>query len=94
MRQQSGAARPFSALRCALLHRTGETPVPLTSRGFTLIELILVMTLLVIGVSFISPQLGGFFRGRTVQSEARRMISLSRLAQRHFRYRNAFVAIV
>ena len=76
-RQQSGAAKPFSALRCAFL----QSAVPVRSRGFTLIELILVMTLLVIGVSFISPHLGGFFRGRAMQSEARRLISLSRVGQ-------------
>lgn len=39
------------------------------------------MTLVVIGVSFVAPQLGGFFRGRTMQSEARRMISLAHGAQ-------------
>jgi prepilin-type N-terminal cleavage/methylation domain-containing protein len=45
-------------------------------RGFTLIELILVMALLVIAVSFVTPHLQGFFRGRTLQSEARQIISL------------------
>ncbi len=55
--------------------------MPLRSRGFTLIELILVMALLVIGVSFITPQLGGFFRGRTMQSEARQIISMTHQAQ-------------
>ena len=39
------------------------------------------MTLLVIGVSFIAPHLGGFFRGRVMQSEARRMLSMTRAAQ-------------
>jgi prepilin-type N-terminal cleavage/methylation domain-containing protein len=81
VRRQNGAAKPFSALRRAVLHRTGETPVPLTSRAFTLVELILVMALLVIGVSFISPQLGGFFRGRTLNSEARQIISMAHAAQ-------------
>ncbi len=56
-------------------------PVPLTSQGFTLIELILVMALIVIGVSFISPYLGGFVRGRTMQAEARQMISMAHAAQ-------------
>src|SRR5437870_1766405 len=45
-------------------------------RAFTLIELILIMALLVIGVSFVTPHLQGFFRGRTLQSEARQMIAL------------------
>jgi len=77
---QSGAARA-SALRRFVLKRTGETPVPLRSRGFTLIELILVLAVIVIGVSFISPHLAGFFRGRTMQSEARQMISMAHAAQ-------------
>ena len=47
-----------------------------SSRGFTLVEMILVMALLVIGVSFITPHLQGFFRGRTLQYEARQMIAL------------------
>jgi len=47
-----------------------------SSRGFTLVEMILVMALMVIGVSFITPHLQGFFRARTLQSEARQMISL------------------
>lgn len=81
VRQQSGAAKQPFALRSALLLRAGGTPAPLESRGFTLIELILVMTLLVIGVSFISPNLRGFFRGRMVQSEARQIISMAHGAQ-------------
>lgn len=56
-------------------------PVPLTGRGFTLVELILVLAIIVIGVSFISPHLSGFFRGRTMQSEARQIISLAHAAQ-------------
>jgi len=55
--------------------------MPQRSRGFTLVELILVMTLLVIGVSFVAPQLGGFFRGRTMQAEGRRLISMAHGAQ-------------
>jgi len=46
------------------------------SRGFTLVELILVMMLLVIGVSFVTPRMQVFFRGRTLKSEARQMAAL------------------
>jgi len=78
--RQSGTAKLLSALRRSL-HGTGETPVPLTSQGFTLIELILVLMIIVIGVSFISPHLGGFFRGRTMSAEARQMISMAHAAR-------------
>jgi prepilin-type N-terminal cleavage/methylation domain-containing protein len=55
---------------------------PRTSQSaFTLVELIVVMTLLVIVVSVAAPSLAGFFRGRAVNAEARRMLSLTRLGQ-------------
>ena len=47
-------------------------------RGFTLIELVLVMTLLIVVISFSAPSLGKFFRGRALDGEARRLLSLSR----------------
>src|SRR5207253_10956500 len=43
--------------------------------GFTLIELILVMTILTIAVSLTAPALANFFRGRTLDSEARRLLA-------------------
>jgi prepilin-type N-terminal cleavage/methylation domain-containing protein len=49
--------------------------------AFTLIELILVMTILTIAVSLTAPSLANFFRGRTLDSEARRLLSLSRHGQ-------------
>lgn len=49
--------------------------------AFTLVELIIVMTLLIVVVSVAAPSLGNFFRGRAVEAEARRMLSLSRLGQ-------------
>ena len=49
--------------------------------AFTLIELICVMTLLVVVVGLSAPTLGNFFRGRTLDSEARRLLSLTRHAQ-------------
>lgn len=50
-------------------------------RAFTLIELIVVMTLLLVvaGVSF--PSLKNFFHGRTLDAEARRLLSLTRYGQ-------------
>ena len=54
----------------------GESP-----DAFTLVELIIVMTLLVVVVSLAAPSLAGFFRGRAVDAEARRMLSLTRFGQ-------------
>src|SRR5437867_13133540 len=49
--------------------------------GFTLIELILVMALLAIVMAFSAPALTSFFRGRTLDSEARRFMALTRYGQ-------------
>lgn len=50
----------------------------LLGRAFTLIELILVMALITIVVSVSLPSLKGFFKGRDLDSEARRFLSLTR----------------
>jgi type II secretion system protein H len=50
-------------------------------RGFTLIELILVMAILTIAVSVTAPTLSNFFRGRTLDSEARRLLALTHSGQ-------------
>ncbi len=52
-----------------------------TRRAFTLIELVMVMTLLVVVVAVAAPSLAGFFRGRALDSEARRLLSLTRQGQ-------------
>jgi Tfp pilus assembly protein FimT len=52
-----------------------------TGRAFTLIELILVMTLLMIVLGVSAPALQGFFKGRNLDSEARRIYSLAIYAQ-------------
>ncbi len=49
--------------------------------AFTLIELILVLALLAIITSFTAPSLSRFFRGRTLDSEARQLLSLTHAAQ-------------
>lgn len=51
------------------------------TRAFTLIELILVMALLVAMISVTAPSLSSFFRGRALDSEARRLLALTRAAQ-------------
>ena len=50
-------------------------------RALTLIELILVMALLVVVIALLAPTLGNFFRGRTLESEARRFVALSHYAR-------------
>jgi prepilin-type N-terminal cleavage/methylation domain-containing protein len=49
--------------------------------GFTLVELILVLAVLTIVLSSGAPALSRFFRGRTLDSEARRFLSLTRYGQ-------------
>lgn len=51
------------------------------SRGFTLMELLLVLALLAMTVAVAAPALSRFFRGRALDSEARRMLALTRYAQ-------------
>jgi len=49
--------------------------------GFTLIELMLVMALLVIAAALTAPRLITFFRGRALSQEAQRIIALTHYAQ-------------
>lgn len=51
------------------------------SRGFTLIELILVLALLIIVTSMVAPAMSNFIRGRALDSEARRMMALIHAGQ-------------
>lgn len=50
-------------------------------RAFTLIELILVMAIVVIAISITAPRMANFFRGRTLDSEARRLLALTHSGQ-------------
>jgi type II secretion system protein H len=50
-------------------------------RAFTLIELILVMALMAFAAALAAPRMSSFFRGRAMDQEARRMLSLIRLGQ-------------
>jgi type II secretion system protein H len=49
--------------------------------AFTLIELIIVLLLLAIAASMVAPRMSSFFRGRAVNHEARRLLSLTHYAQ-------------
>ncbi len=60
----------------------GKPPSPARySSAFTLIELILVMALLAIVLAVSSPSLSRFFKGRSLDFEARRFMALTRHAQ-------------
>lgn len=61
-------------------NRRNETPGGRQS-AVTLIELLLVMALLIIVVSVSVPSLASFFRGRTLDYEGRRLLSLTRHGQ-------------
>jgi len=51
------------------------------TRAFTLIELILVMVMMLVVLSIAGPSLSKFFKGRNLDSEARRIVALTRHAQ-------------
>lgn len=55
---------------------TGKSVDDVSRRAFTLIELIVVMTLLAFVIAIALPKLSSFFRGRALDSEARRLLSL------------------
>jgi Tfp pilus assembly protein FimT len=46
-----------------------------------LIELVMVMLLLTIAAAFVAPHMASFFRGRVLNSEARRMLALTYYGQ-------------
>jgi prepilin-type N-terminal cleavage/methylation domain-containing protein len=62
-----------------------RAPIRRNRRGgggaFTLIELIFVLALLAICALFVTATMGSFFRGRALNFEARRMLSLTHYAQ-------------
>jgi len=49
--------------------------------AFTLMELILVMTIMLVIVGMVFPSLKGFFRGRNLDNEALRFLALTRYGQ-------------
>jgi type II secretion system protein H len=49
--------------------------------AFTLVELVLVMTIMVMVISLVFPSLKGFFRGRNLDNEALRFLALTRYGQ-------------
>ena len=69
--RRRGARNSFRVVLHSFRNSRNEFRAP--SDGFTLIEMILVMALLVVAVSFVAPQLSGFFRGRTLKSEGKQI---------------------
>jgi type II secretion system protein H len=79
---QCGSADPDSRARRSRDFGLWTLDARLHSRSaFTLIELILVMAILTVAVSITAPALSNFFHGRTLDSEARRLLSLTRQGQ-------------
>jgi prepilin-type N-terminal cleavage/methylation domain-containing protein len=72
--------RPSFGFRISAFGFRTPPPPPRLS-AFTLIELILVMAILTMAVSVTAPTLANFFRGRTLDSEARRLLALTRIGQ-------------
>lgn len=79
-RLERGRLCPQSLLRTWTFALQALGPIPSFRRAFTLIELILVMALITIVVSVSLPSLKSFFRGRDLDSEARRFLSLTHYA--------------
>jgi prepilin-type N-terminal cleavage/methylation domain-containing protein len=65
----------FSLLPCRFFARRAG------GRGFTLIELIFVLVILAITAVFVSTSMSRFFRGRALNFEARRLLSLTHYGQ-------------
>ena len=64
-------------MRLATGHpRATSKPAPCTA--FTLVELVVVMTLMVIAIGVAAPSFKGFLQGRNQEDEARRFLSLTR----------------
>lgn len=54
---------------------------PRAQHGFTLVELIVVMSMLTAVLALAAPQLSNFFKGRALVEESRRFLALTRYAR-------------
>ncbi|HEY1661041.1 MAG TPA: GspH/FimT family pseudopilin [Verrucomicrobiae bacterium] len=67
--------------RRSLISKKSGVRHPSIGNGFTLIELMLVMALIIVAVSIVMPQMENFMRGRGLDSEARRLAALMHAGQ-------------
>jgi type II secretion system protein H len=82
LRWQSEAATPLFARSERIRKRRGTSlPAALQNRAFTLVELLLVLTLLVVITAMVAPAMSNFIRARAVDSEARRLFALMHAGQ-------------
>ncbi len=61
--------------------RTTHHGTRVAPRAFTLVELLLVMAIMVATIAVAAPTLANFFRGRSLDSEARRLLALTHAGQ-------------
>ncbi len=73
---RAGGCRPAAADRAVARVSRDKA-----AGAFTLLELILVMAILTMAISLTAPTLARFFRGRALDSEARRLLALTRNGQ-------------
>lgn len=72
----------MAALETKMIFATGQrNDKRCGAPAFTLIELILVMTILTVVIAVAAPSMSGFFHGRKQDSEARQFLSLTRYGQ-------------
>ncbi len=64
-----------------IIRARGRRQYRRAAAAFTLVELILVMALLAIVLAISAPSLARFFKGRSLDNEARRFMALTRAAQ-------------
>ena len=62
-------------------HPARSAKLAAPARAFTLVELLLVMSLLTVVLAIAAPSLSSFFRARSLASEAQRLLGLTRAGQ-------------
>ena len=62
-------------------HQASRAILAAPARAFTLVELLMVMALLTVVLGIAAPSLGNFFRARSLDSEAQRLLGLTRAGQ-------------